>query len=306
MSAKTDSPSLYDGAMAVVANYGPSGIGKTVDQLYSFPNGYFLSPPGALKPAHHVVGYVPDSDGGEAKTIMDATKKVIEIAKGRKYDAVIVDDFSLLAENTVNVLEKKLSGFKLWGAIRDYVLEFRDTARRCGMHVVMTAHESTPRTTNGTFVRGGPRLPGRLPEDLPTACDLVLRAAFDQSRRGWHAHYRCTIDDPNWVTKDRHGVTPDKAPMNTAEILREAGYHIARAPGLEWQENIVSVLADALVETPNEQKALMAEAAAMCADHTDSDLHVRWVMRDALDRSLLKLARKNVLSMFLTDPARTL
>ena len=211
----------YNGAHAVVATYGPSGVGKTTDLLYSFPNGFFVAPPGALKPAYHVVGHVPKS--GEAQTIMDATALVKAKAKEGKFDAVIVDDFSLLAESTVNVLEKKLSGFKLWGGIRDAVLDFRDTARHAGLHVILTAHESTPRTVNGTFIRGGPRLPGRLPEDVPTACDLVLRAATDPNRRGWHAIYRCTIDDPNWVSKDRHGVTPDRAPMNVAEILRMAG-----------------------------------------------------------------------------------
>jgi hypothetical protein len=288
----------YNGAHAVVATYGPSGVGKTTELLYSFPNGFFVAPPGALKPAYHVVGHVPAS--GEAQTIMDATALVKSTAKAGKHDAVIVDDFSLLAESTVNVLEKKLSGFKLWGGIRDAVLEFRDVARHAGLHVILTAHESAPRTMNGTFIRGGPKLPGRLPEDVPTACDLVLRAATDQNRRGWHAVYRCTIDDPNWVTKDRHGVTPDRAPMNTAEILRMAGYTIRRAPGLEWQEELVTVLSQALVESPAaEEKALMAAAVDMCREHTENDLHVRWVMRDALDRAALIRARSNVLNMFL-------
>jgi hypothetical protein len=287
----------YDGDLAVVVNYGPSGVGKTTDLLYSFPTGFFIAPPGALKPAHHVVGFVPAS--GEAATIMDATKLLKETAKAGKFDAVIVDDFSLLAESTINSLEKKLTGFKLWGAIRDHVLEFRDTARHVGMHVIMTAHESTPRMSNGTFIRGGPRLPGRLPEDLPTACDIVLRASVDSNRRGWHAVYRCTIDDPNWVTKDRHGVTPDKAPMNTAEILRAAGYEIRRAPGLEWQEGIVEALAQALLEAPAEEKALMGEAVNLCADHSENPLHTRWVMRDALDRATLRRARQNVLDIFL-------
>jgi hypothetical protein len=281
----------YNGSNAVVAVYGPSGIGKTTDLLYSFPNGFFVAPTGALKPAHKVVGFVPES--GEASTIMEATKLVADLGKrtDSKYDAIIVDDFSLLAESTVNALEKKFSGFKLWGAVRDAVLDFRNTARHAGMHVILTAHESTPRTMNGTFIRGGPRLPGRLPEDVPTACDLVLRAAFDQSRRGWHACYRCTIDDPQWVTKDRHGVTPDRAPMNLAEILRAAGYTINRAPGLEWQEELVEAFTTALLEGGNDEAALMAEVIEIAREKTTDDLHVRWVMRDALDRASLRRSR---------------
>lgn len=288
----------FSGANAVVAIYGPSGGGKTTDSIYSFPRGFFVAPPGALKPAERVVGFVPDH--AEVATIMDATKVVQQQAKHvGKYDAVVVDDFSHLAENTIALLEKRLSGFKLWGELRDTVLEFRDVSRHAGLHVVMTAHESSPKTNNGLFVRGGPRLPGRLPEDLPTACDLVLRSAYDSSRRGWHACYRCTIDDPNWITKDRHGVTPDRAPMNTAEILRCAGYTIRRAPGAEWQEPIVDVLARALVENPNEERALMEEAVSMCREHTQNDLFVRWVMRDALDRAALMRAQKNALQIYL-------
>lgn len=290
----------FNGTNAVVALYGPSGVGKTTDLLFSFPSGLFVAPPGAIKPAHLVVGHVPDST--EASSIPEATKIVRERGKDKRYDAIIVDDFSLLAESTVAQFEKKYSGFKLWGALRDAVLEFRDTARHAGMHVVLTAHESTPRTVNGVFVRGGPRLPGRLPEDVPTACDLVLRAAFDQTRRGWHACYRCTIDDPSWVTKDRHGVTPDRAPMNTAELLRMAGYTIRRAPGLEWQEDLVQALATAMFEEPQSESNLVNEAIELAREKTDNDLHVRWVLRDSLDRAVLMRAKRDVLSMFTTKP----
>ena len=285
---------------SVTVTYGPSGMGKTTDLLYSFPTGLFVAPPGAIKPAYHVVGFVPAHV--EAKTIMDATKIVEEHAKKGKYDSIVVDDFSLLADSTIAQLEKKHTGFKLWGALRDVVLDFRDTARHAGMHVIMTAHESTPRTINGVFVRGGPKLPGRLPEDVPTACDLVLRASFDQTRRGWHGVYRCTIDDPSWVTKDRHGVTPDRAPMNVAEILRSAGYTIERAPGLEWQEGIVDALATAMASDPANESSYVEQAKELCAEHTENSLHVRWVMRDALDRAVLIRAKSDVLDMFTIAP----
>lgn len=292
--------SPYNGSNAVIAIYGPSGAGKTTDLLYSFPNGIFIAPPGAIKPAHKVVGHVPEST--EAATIMEATELVKKLGQNKKYDAIIVDDFSLLAEQTVAALEKKLSGFKLWGEMRNVVLAFRDTARRAGMHVVLTAHESTPRTVNGTFIRGGPKLPGRLPEDVPTACDLVLRASFDGNRRGWHGCYRCTIDDTQWVTKDRHGVTPDRAPMNTAEILRAAGYFIRRPPGLEWQEELVEALASAMTADPSSEAALVQEAIELAREHTDDDLHIRWVLRDSLDRSILQRAKQNALAMFTAAP----
>jgi hypothetical protein len=110
------------------------------------------------------------------------------------------------------------------------------------------------------------------------------------------------VDDPNWVTKDRHGVTPDRAPMNTAEILRMAGYEIRRAPGLEWQEGIVDALSKLLVAEPDSEAGLMQEAISICNEKTDNPLHVRWVMRDSLDRAALIRAKQNVLAMFLDNP----
>lgn len=284
------------GTNVVAAVYGPSGLGKTSDMLYSFPQGLFIAPPGALKPAHKVVGHVPAST--EAATIMEATEIVKKQGNNGAYDAIIVDDFSLLAEQTVAVLERKHSGFKLWGAVRDVVLEFRDTARHAGMHVILTAHESAPKTTNGSFIRGGPRLPGRLPEDVPTVCDIVLRAAPDATRRGWHACYRCTIDDPNWVSKDRHGVTPDKAPMNIGEIIRLAGYPLRRAPGMEWLDAFVEAVSNDLLANPGQEKAILASATEACRAGGYGDLHIRWGLRDALDRVSLTRALGNVFSMY--------
>ena len=87
--------------------------------------------------------------------------------------------------------------------------------------------------------------------------------------------------------------------MNVAEILRCAGYEIRRAKGQEWQEQLVDVLSAALVENPAEEKALMAEAVALCAEKTDNPLMTRWVMRDALDRAALRRAQSDVLKMYL-------
>jgi hypothetical protein len=291
----------YNGDPAVVAIYGPSGIGKTTDLLYSFPRGFFIAPPGAIKPAHNVVGFVPDSDT-TCTTIEQATAKLKTLASKRgQYDAVIVDDLSILAEQTVASLEAggKLEGLKLWGKVRETLLDFRNTARHLGLHVILTAHESTPRTAQGAFLRGGPKLPGRMPEDLPTTCDSVLRAAYEPNKRGWHAVFRCTVDDPSWVTKDRHGIVGDKGPMNTGEFLRAAGYTIRRAPGLEWMEELVETLAQALLEAPKDEAALVKEAIRICGESTDNPLHTRWVLRDSLDRAAFRRTQQNALNMFL-------
>ena len=172
------------------------------------------------------------------------------------------------------------------------------------MHVVLSAHESAPTTKDGRFIRGGPKLPGKMPEDFPTVCDLVLRTALDKNRLGWHGVYRCSIDDPNYVTKDRHGVTPDPAPMNVAEILRLAGYGILRAPGLEWQEELVEGVCNMLLDIPLDNKYNAAsqevarEAVEVARSQSDNDMHIRWVLRDGFDRAVLKRAQKSILATF--------
>ena len=126
-----------------------------------------------------------------------------------------------------------------------------------------------------------------------------LRAASDATRRGWHACYRCTIDDPNWVSKDRHGVTPDKAPMNLGEILRLAGYTLRRAPGLEWLDAFVTAVANDLIANPGQEKVILKQAAEACQSGGYDDLHIRWGMRDALDRVSLTRAMGNVFHLYI-------
>ena len=87
--------------------------------------------------------------------------------------------------------------------------------------------------------------------------------------------------------------------MNTAEILRAAGYDIRRAPGLEWQEKLVEAFTQALISDPASEKALMNEVVEIAREKTDNDLHIRWVMRDALDRAYLRRMRQqNIFQLY--------
>ena len=114
-------------------SYGPSGIGKTTDTGLSFPNALFIAAPGALQSVKNVAGYTPLVEN--ATTIPDVTKLINTIASYRakgadtKIDAIVADDFSYLAEQTFAQLEKKFNGFRLWGELRDAIIDFRNAAR---------------------------------------------------------------------------------------------------------------------------------------------------------------------------------
>ena len=275
---------------AFVCVYGPPGVGKTTDCGYSFPNALFLAAPGALKPLRSVCGYEPAS--AHVTDIEQATALVRKVAKSSKYDSIVVDDLSFLAEQTFAKVEKRASGFRMWGLLRDIVLDFRDACRlEAKCHVVVNCWETVPATKpDGTRVRGGPALSGKLPEQLPAMCDKVYRAVHEANRKPWPSVYRCFLD-PNYVMKDRDGVV-DPAPMNLAEILRDAGYVVGRHKDLLWQEEIVESLAQQWIALPIDQHIPAANAAyQMLLEAGIHPLHARWTIRDAMDRNTLRRAR---------------
>jgi hypothetical protein len=283
----------------VVCTYGPSGVGKTTDQGYSFPRALFIAAPGALTSLQHVCGYIPAST--YVKTLEEATGIVRQAAK-QGFTAVVVDDFSFMAEQTFASLEaRKFTGFKLWGTLRDQALEFRDAARFAGVDVILNCWEQAPKAiATGGKVRGGPMLSGRLPEKIPAMCDVVLRASHEPKRKPWPGVYRCS-SDPNYVMKDRFNVAPvvDPAPMNLAELLRAANIEIDRHPELPQQEEVVehfanemlASTANPLVKANEFYTFLLGEGWAVPA--------VRWTLRDALDRYTIRKARADAQSSFI-------
>lgn len=282
----------------VVLSYGPSGVGKTTDMGYSFPQALFVAAPGALNSIESVCGYSPDRL--EVKTLEEATNLVVEVGKSGRYSTVVIDDFSFLAEQTFSSLENKYTGFKLWGKLRDQVLAFRNQSRYAGVNVVLNAWEQGPKNKpDGTRVRGGPQLSGRLPEQISAMCDLVVRAVYEGQRQPWPTVYRCG-NDPNWVMKDRFNIASvaDPAPMNLAEILRASGRHIARHPAAEGQEQQVEAISQELMGTmdPN-----VVNSIYQALVQSSSVEMARWTMRDAVDRAVIRSAHQAASLMFFSN-----
>ena len=286
---------------ALVCTYGPSGSGKTTDLGYSFPNGVFMAARGALQPVRSLCGYEPQAV--EAQIIDDATKFLEKLAKTKNhgYDAVLVDDFSFLAEQQFAVYDKRFSGFTLWGKLRDSAIAFRNAARYANVHVILNCWEQPPKVkADGTRIRGGPMLSGKLPEQIPAMCDMVLRCGHEAMRKPWPAVYRCGYST-DYVMKDRFNIAArlDPAPMNLGEILRAAGYDVRRHADLPWQAEVVASLAASLVdgaplaETVNSSYKTLVEAGI-------SPAAARWTMRDAMDRAVIARALQATDDVFLS------
>jgi hypothetical protein len=274
---------------AFVLTYGPSGAGKTTDTGYSFPRALFIAVRGALQSLRSVCGYEPATEA--ATTIQDITKRIQSLKPGQ-YDSVVVDDFSFIAEQTMAALEKKHSGFKLWGALRDTTLDFRNAARYANCHIILNCWETGPKERAGQRVRGGPKLPSDMPEALPAMTDLTLRCGIDPMRKPWSGVYNCYLS-PDYVMKDRFDVVPriSPTPMNLAEILRAVGYAVARHPDLGWQEDVVEQVAQNIVAaSPGDLVKIANETYAALVGGGASTAAARWTLRDGVDRAVIRRA----------------
>lgn len=302
---------------SLVCAYGPSGWGKTTDCLYSFPDALFIAAPGALKPWHWVgLPYEPACAKG-CSDIFKATELIRKEAKSGRWTAVVCDDWSLLSDVTFSIIEKDFpkGGHPMWGAVRDCILAFRTAARDAGLHIILNAHERGPHMHEKKgFIKGGPMLPGTMPEDFPKSCDMVLRVKKWEGFPVWPMLYSGNEPDETYVEKDRHGFVPPiskVAPMNLGELMRQgfgsAGgkWSIRRPRGLEWMEDVVEKVAATLLKNAAaepgsaEQKAFLAAFEPKIREkHTQDTRLVNWIFRDAIARALLRREHTNGVSSY--------
>ena len=88
---------------AVVCLYGGMGQGKSVENIYSWAaRGLFLAQPGALRGGITVVGYDVSSQT-QACSRLEDVPYWIEYAKEHGFEAVVIDDASLMMHNTQNL-----------------------------------------------------------------------------------------------------------------------------------------------------------------------------------------------------------
>lgn len=276
----------------VVLTYGPSGVGKTTDMGYSFPKALFLAAPGALNCIESTCGYTPERHF--VATIPEATAIIEMVGESEKYDTVVIDDFSFMAEQTFAALEaQKFNGFRLWGKLRDQTIEFRNKSRYCGVNVILNCWEQGPKVKdNGQRVKGGPMLSGRLPEQIPALCDIVVRAVYEERREPWPGAYRCKLD-PDWVMKDRFNVAyrVDPCPMNLGELIRAtSGVQPQRLWDDQEEQVDALVFGDEPVFTgiPADDRENANEVYRALVGSGQSVTRARWTIRDALDRALIR------------------
>ena len=131
-------------------------------------------------------------------------------------------------------------------------------------------------------------LSGKLPEQMPALCDLVLRCGIEPMRKPWAGIYKCGLD-ADYIMKDRFNVcsTLGTVPMNLAEILRAAGLKISRHKDLEWQEEVVEQVAQKIIAEGNDIMIANEFYRNLLQKGIDHRI-ARWTLRDAMDRAIIR------------------
>lgn len=289
---------MKDGIFAVI--YGPSKTGKSTATGAAGAAGLFIAQPGGLLPLTNFLG-IDKINSVAAKDLREAATLIQQNAGKQK--TIVIDDFSILAEVTITKLEEKHSFGDMWRHLRSDVLFVRDAARYAtekGTHVIFNCHYSPARTSSGKYVRGGPKLPGQLPEQFSAFADIVAQVEYEETAAPWKYVLR-TGPNPENIRGDRLSVLPDPAPMNLGEALRCAGYDIPRPKGFEWMEENVEKISQVVLKNGIENwRETLKECAGKMRGKKDLK-HIRWVLQDALHRAVICNAHENIIDNMFVD-----
>lgn len=304
----------------IVAQIGPSKVGKTTDMLYTAnEHGFYIGRPGSMRGCLRILGWAPPldriEDAQDLEAIHEALKRRFEtggkidqkkVVALRGVTTICIDDFGLAAERSKLKLEGRLSGWDLWGALGRLIQNIITFCSDLGYNVILGGHPKPP--LKGEM--GGMKLPtAELTASLPKHCDIVLLVGQDVMRAPHPYSYLCgPIGAPNWTTGDRNHVCPPNAPLNLAELLRlgdrELGMEfrvprlaVMEAPG--WSsmgsaEALISRISGKLVmmDASAEAEALTRVGRKLISEKIPPH-QIVWAIRDIRDRVELMRSNEN-------------
>jgi hypothetical protein len=203
--------------------YGKTKVGKTLDVCYTFGKSAFviLSEPDGLASVEANLGFMPEHfeltniANPYVEVMALLQKDVLPRIKLGKIKCVIFDTGSEFADRILSV-ELEKAGADKRRAYQPMYQMFTNVVRTillAGAWTVMVCHEKIGDAENDR--RGGPLLPGRLVESVPSQFSLILRAVVRNGQR----MYVCEPLDPDWITGDRYGACFDEQPMELRAIM---------------------------------------------------------------------------------------
>jgi len=297
-------------------SYGDSGLGKTTDLVAAFggPKTLVVCQPGGTTSATTFLKTPPLREKPIRR--LERLLALFEAAAKHGYIMVLVDDLSLIAEDTTADLEAEYAGsrnkFAMWGDLRDTIVGIRRLSRWLnGIGVWYTAHEAAPviDVATGAMLRGGPQLPSKKQVGtIPKQVEAVYRHTTMPARPGSNEAARGVYEvgvTPNMWGKDRYTTVPGTGPANLRAALVNGGFTLPRWPHLTWQDSVMfhtadsameSGIADPLAAPPGEERAELWKQREAFARQIAQDTmsrgaakaikmeiaHVAWAIRDGL------------------------
>lgn len=293
-----------------LAVFGAPGIGKTLDQSLTYPTAYTMCLPGALRGGRQVMGdalYAAMLERTARVTSLDDVLAFVYAVQRGDYPPlpIRIDDVTVLGAATIQRLYTQYGGnnMKVYGEYGRMVQNLRTVVRALGVPCAMTLHTRPPGTDDlGRTVPGGIEVGGKQGKArLEGVLDAIYGAVRDPEAWPHPARYKCVPGDHTMVYKDRDNGVIGLAPMNLREILRQTGHAPARAPGLEWLDEVADQVA-AAVTAGKPPKTVFAESMQALLDQGVYRGHAYWGVRDGLARAELA-ATGDVFDYFMAQAA---
>lgn len=305
--------------------YGPSGLGKSTKLVEGLCNALGACRKGGLLPASSFIGLRTDLGQKPIREVHVSSLfdvlVLIRVAREKGFDAVIVDDLTLVAEETVPLLEAQhgADGWGKWMAFKQLMLDIRMAGRASGIHVWFNAHPREPwlDKKTGRMEEGGPMLPSKnqtktLPHEVDTGLYIIEDSTRPGDCRAARASFTCGAL-PGWWTKDRHSAAPPQGPANLRAVLVTAGYNLSRRPGLEWQDQIMWGAAEKIMALARESSEGPIQAGRAYGEQLYQRLldsgrapeHIMWALRDAFALAEIQLIQRerHLSGFFATAPS---
>lgn len=304
--------------------YGPPGCGKTLAMICAFPKDIFI---GLTKSGIDCGSYVDHFPQYFKVGNIEAAIKLVKTKQSERYifdDATHLFDAEMKAAYEENPGNKFAALDQFSNALQDLMEEINKSKSEFWFNMHAQAPKEAKRTKKDEIdvvkerlgkgsiriIPGCPKIAGyEWAEKFPgffSFCAFVQD--MPSALGGWPKAYR-TGPHECYVTKDRYNITPPSGvfPMNLGELLRSNGTKIDYPDGLDWMHEAVQRTSDKLfpllknVDDINEGelKQIIRECAAETMKTTSNVKHIRWSIKDAIDRANLKAHQENLLDAFI-------
>jgi len=292
----------------LLAQYGPSGRGKTVASIRAFSAGLFIGPANSFLPAKTFLGIDLGKREKVIQKFSDLFPYLDQLNDSKAIKQVVISDVSILLEAEYKHIRLPKSeggmGIMGWDTYTEIERQFGlalEKIRALPQDFILEFHEAYAREVKKTgkieasvFIPACPQVPGqRLPSTLPGYFDTVAQVVLNpEDSIGKFIWPFCLSVAPveDAARKDRNSVFPDYFPLNIREPLLLNGLDIQRHETVKWLDDAIEPVATNIfaLKTSGEltKEAVSELLRDVLVKHKDKDTkHVRWLINDSFDRA---------------------